>query len=135
MIIPHRHTKFKEGQHKELLEEFQQARTRLRIVLDDMAAFCEANNQEFVLTDIMSNPHEDKKLKRLSTSHLEGRAADIRVSSWSDSFRAKFEQHFEVKYKRWAAVAKETQEEELIVIHNNGNGLHTHVQIRPYKES
>lgn len=120
--------------YPELIKEWDQIRSRLKIILDDMALFCHQNGHEFIITDLMSEESEDKKLKRVSKSHSEGRAADIRVKNWPLDFRAKFKSYFEERYKGWAAVSKSTGQKNLIVIHDNNNGLHTHVQVAPYKE-
>ena len=135
MILPHRYVKFKEGQEKELLQEYQGILHRLHLILNDMAVYCEASGQELVITDLLSSPDEDKRLGRVSKSHEEGRAADIRVRNWPDSFRKKFEETFEKRYVRWAAVGARTGKANLFEIHNSGSGLHCHVQIRPYKEN
>lgn len=135
MIYPHRHTKFKEGHEKALLAEYQLIRVRLQLVLEDMSAFCEAQGQEMVLTDLMSEATEDAALKRVSTSHQEGRAADVRIKNWPEWFKQKFEVTFEARYPHYAAVSKTTMQPQLIVYHDNGNGTHAHIQIKNYKES
>jgi hypothetical protein len=134
-MTPHPYTRFKEGHEKELVEEFSKIRPRLQIVLDECAAFCQAAGQEFVITDLLSNPAEDKLLGRVSESHSEGRAGDIRVKNWPDSFQKKFAEFFDARFVRWAAISKKTGKPKLIVIHNIGHGAHCHIQIRPYKEA
>jgi hypothetical protein len=130
MIVPKSIT-FK---HPSLLIEYQQIRARLQLILEDMAQFTVAHGFEFMLTDVMSEAIEDKKLKRVSKSHSEGRAADVRVRDWSEWFKAKFEKHFEAKYKNYAAISLKSGKSNLIEIHSNGNGLHCHIQIKDYKE-
>jgi hypothetical protein len=118
----------------ELLEEYQGIRARLQLILEDMAQYVTSHGHKFIITDLLSEEAENKKLNRISTSHSEGRAADLRVYNWPLSFRKKFEDHFEKKYKHWAAMSKKTGLPNLIEIHDNGNGIHTHIQIAPYKE-
>jgi hypothetical protein len=99
-----------------------------------MAQYCKINGFDFIITDILSEALEDKKLKRVSKSHTEGRAFDVRSSVWTKEFREKLEKHFEEKYKDWAALSNKTLKPNLIEYHDNGNGAHFHVQIKPYKE-
>ncbi|GEM_PF-4307774 len=123
--------KFKTNQEK---KEYPLVKERLRIIAEDMAMFCNDNGYEFLITDVLSEESEDNKLKRVSKSHREGRAIDIRVHSWPLDFRKKFEQYFEDKYIDWAALSSNTLKPNLIVIHNNSNGIHCHVQTKPHEE-
>lgn len=112
-----------------LVKEYQLIDSRLQIILEDMAQYCASYGYQFMITDLLSEELEDKKLKRVSKSHQEGRAADIRVRGWPLEFREKFEKHFEVKYKNWAAISASSGLRNLIVIHDNGNGIHCHIQV------
>jgi hypothetical protein len=130
MMLPHRHTKFKEGCEKKLVAEYQQLKPQSQLIAEDMSDFCERNGEEFVMTDIMSDATEDKLLNRVSDSHSEGRAFDFRTHNWSKEFLDKFEKYFETKYARFAALSKKSGERNLIVYHDNGHGMHGHCQIR-----
>lgn len=121
---------FKEGYEKELRAEFEKIDLRLKMILDDMAFWItHVKKLKFVITDLLSEELEDKKLSRVSKSHQEGRAADIRVRDWPLSIRKEFEDYFELKYKKWAAISASTNKRNLIVIHDNGNGIHCHIQV------
>ena len=122
---------FKEGQEKELKEELQRVNPILKSLLIDMSKWVSSKGYKFVITDLLSEAIEDKKLKRVSSSHREGRAADIRVRDWPKDFRKLFEEYFEKRYSNIAAISAKTGEANLILIHDNGvGGLHTHIQIR-----
>ena len=123
--------KFKSKQEE---SEFPLLKKRAQIIAQDMAQYCHINGFDFIITDILSDGSEDKKLKRVSKSHTERRAFDVRSIIWTKEFREKLEKHFEVKYKEWAALSGETLKPNLIEYHDNGNGQHFHVQIKPYKE-
>ena len=125
MIIPH-NIEFKTP---DLLDEYQQIHPKLRIVLEDMASFVVGHGYKFIVTDLLSELSEDKKLKRVSTSHLEGRGADVRCTDWPLEFREKLEHYYEAKYKTWAAISKETGKENLMLYHI-GTALHLHIQLR-----
>lgn len=122
---------FKEGQEKELKEELEKVNPILKSLLIEMSKWVTSKGNKFVITDLLSEESEDKKLKRISSSHREGRAADIRVKDWSKEFRRLFEEYFEKRYSNIAALSAKTGEPNLILIHDNGvGGLHTHIQIR-----
>jgi hypothetical protein len=101
----------------------------LKDVLHDMKEFCLINGQEFIITDLISSEDEDAILGRVSDSHREGRAADIRVHSWPGWYQIEFEEHFEKKYHDIAAVSAKTGKANLIEIHE-GTAPHVHVQLR-----
>lgn len=126
MIVPS-NVEFK---HPELLKEYQLIHPKLQLILEDMAQFVVSNGHKFVITDLLSEELEDKKLKRVSKSHVEGRAADLRVRDWPVDFRKKFQDYFEKKYLKYAAISLKTGQANLIEIHSVGSGIHTHVQIR-----
>ena len=126
MIIPS-NVEFK---HPELLKEYQLIHPKLQIILEDMAQWVTSHGHKFLITDLLSEESEDKKLKRVSKSHSEGRACDLRVRDWPLDFRKKFEDYFEQKYLKFAAISTKTGQANLIEIHDNDNGIHCHVQLR-----
>lgn len=127
MIIPSK-IKFK---YKELLDEYQEIHPALQVILEDMAAWVVGNGHSFVITDLLSEEDEDKELSRVSKTHYEGRAADVRCKDWPAELKSKFEKYFEEKYKSAAAISKETGLPNLIYIHKlPNNSEHIHIQIR-----
>jgi hypothetical protein len=125
---------FKENQAKELKVEFTQIEPVLRKLLIEMAQWVTSKGHKFVITDLLSEKLEDEKLKRVSKSHQEGRAADIRVRDWPKDFRKLFEEYFEKRYSHIAAISKKSGTPNLIEIHDNGNGIHCHIQVRKQKK-
>jgi hypothetical protein len=122
---------FKEGQERELMEELKIVNPALALLLLEMSKWVNSKGYKFVITDLMSEDLEDKKLKRVSKSHQEGRAADIRVRDWPKDFRRLFEEYFEKRYSHIAAISKKTLKPNLIEMHDVGHGIHCHIQIRP----
>lgn len=114
--------------------EFPKLRKRAQIIAFEMAEYCNSFGFDFVITDILSEAKEDKKLKRISKSHQEGRAFDIRTIHWPKEFREKFIDHFYNKFKSWAAISAKTLKPHLIEYHDSGWGKHLHVQIKNYKD-
>lgn len=88
------------------------------------------HNHQMIITDIMSEAAEDKRLKRVSHSHTEGRAFDFRTHGIPQDFLDSVEIKFENLFKQYAALSLATGKENLILYHDNGNGKHAHVQIR-----
>jgi hypothetical protein len=129
MIIPI-HVHFVDEKRDELLEEYQHLQPQAQILAEDMGRFFQMNGYKLILTDIISNEAEDKRLGRVSSSHREGRAWDFRTRGLPKDFLAIVEKRYEHLYKHWAAISKESGKENLILYHNNGNGEHGHVQIR-----
>jgi len=125
---------FKEGNEKQLKDELEKVNPVLKSLLIEMAQWVCAKGFRFVITDLLSEEAEDIKLKRVSKSHREGRAADIRARDWPKDFRRLFEEYFEKRYSSIAAISAKTGEHNLILIHDNGvGGLHAHIQIKPTK--
>jgi len=111
-------------------EIFKVTPVLLWIVLD-MSMWVTAHGYDFVVTDILSEYHIDKKLGRVSSTHADGRAIDIRVRDWPIDFRKKFEQYFENKYPNDGAISLETKKHNLVYIHDNGiGGIHAHIQVK-----
>lgn len=121
------HIKFKTDKEK---VEFDKLKPTLKFILLDMASYFNANGHDFVITDVLSEVQEDKKLKRISASHREGRAADVRVRGIPEDFLKTFEEKFERIYMNEAAISLKTKEPNLIVRHNIGSGDHLHIQVK-----
>ena len=86
------------------------------------------DKKPIVITDTLSNPELDKKLGRVSPSHSEGRAADIRTVDMSKDKLVALMQNFTEKFLH---LGYKTQkgERRLMYYHNNGNGPHIHIAI------
>lgn len=110
--------------------EFDKVKSNLKFILLDMASYFNANGYDFVITDLLSEIQEDKKLKRVSASHREGRAADIRVKGIPEEFLKTFEEKFEKIYHNEAAISLKTGQPNLILRHNIGAGDHLHIQVK-----
>lgn len=115
-------------------KEFPLIRNRLRIILEDMAGDFEAEGHDFIVTDLLEEVGERDRLARVSRSHQDGRAADVRVKHLPKEFIQRIIRKFSEKYESWAALSANGGLPCLIVYHDNGNGIHFHIQIKPYKE-
>jgi hypothetical protein len=114
--------------NEEVYLEWAHIKETLKEVLVAMQGFCELEGQEFTITDLISTEAEDIKYGRISPSHRERRAADVRTKTWTKEFKLKFEKHFEFAYEDFAAVSSKSGKKNLIEIHK-GTEEHAHVQI------
>lgn len=98
-------------------------------IMQDMQVWCDEHEMPFVVTETVSTQEEDDRLKRVSKTHLEGRAFDISAKGWGDQVVDIFCDFFDEKYKDVAAL-KQDGLPLLVVFHDAGTGEHFHVQIR-----
>lgn len=111
-------------------KEFPRIVPSLKLIVEDIESYVTKAGYDFVISDVMSEVSEDRALRRVSSSHREGRAVDVRTSSWPKDFLDKLESHFEEKYKGMAALSKVTGKPNLILYHNVGFGNHIHIQVK-----
>lgn len=114
---------------EEVAGEWKDIKPTLQNILLDMRDYCVLHEMPFLITDLTSTEAEDLLYKRKSTTHREGRAADLRCKFWPEWFITEFEAHFEAVYKNVAAVSPGTLKSNLIERHV-GTEDHIHVQIR-----
>lgn len=115
--------------HKKDETRFLHMHSLLLSIMFDMDFWCELRGLPFVITSTVSTDSEDKKLKRISSSHRTGRAFDISLRGWTHKDINLFRAEFNRKYEQYGAISKYTSKPTLIVWHNNGNGDHMHTQI------
>lgn len=125
--------KFKTVNEKKEFES-NKVKSYLKFIVMDIASFFNANGHDFVVTDVLSEALEDKRLRRVSRSHQEGRAVDVRTRGIPEEFLKTVEEKFEKIYKNEAAISMKTKKPDLIVRHNSGNGDHFHIQVREVRD-
>lgn len=92
---------------------------------------------ELTLTATQTNQEEDHELQRVSSTHRDGRAFDVRINDpatgervLSEDFIAKFCSYFRKKYPALGAISSNTTGNNLIVYKPHGSGPHLHIQIK-----
>jgi hypothetical protein len=95
----------------------------------EMLYYCESYGQPFVVTETVTNEKEDMELKRVSSSHREGRAWDVRTRDWSESFIAQFVEHFTNLYNDIGAVSLLDKKRKFIVDKSKTIRPHLHCQL------
>ena len=99
-------------------------------VAGDMANYCHKRGLPFIVTDTISTLENDKEIKRVSSSHRQGRAIDVSVHGWMKNEIKDFMEFYSNKYRKIAAISKEDLKPKLIVYHNH-IGWHMHIQLHP----
>ena len=118
--------KFKEAEDMHL---FFKLHPLLIMVCGDMASWCLEQQLPFTITETVSTLERDKELGRVSSSHRQKRAFDLRVRDW-DAFKMnEFAHHFNEKHKEIAAISGSSLKPRLVVIHDSAHGLHAHIQL------
>jgi hypothetical protein len=110
----------------EIKERFDQCNDVIKFIINDIDDYCFSNFKEHVtVTEAKTTKGEDELRKRISTTHQDGRAADLRRSNLTDMQVVELVSHFNVKYSREAAFNREGAI-RLIVPKSD----HLHVQVR-----
>ena len=99
-------------------------------IMSDMCDWCLEKGLPFMVTSTVSTLEEDYQLKRVSTTHREGRAFDLSDHGWTKELTDEFILTFSKKYSMVAALSQVSLEPTLILHHDNGNGSHFHIQIK-----
>jgi len=81
-----------------------------------------------IVTCTTSTEAEDRRLKRISASHREGRAFDMRSIVFSPSGRAKLMKYVSESYGHLGAISSSTGTRNVILHKNSGYGWHFHIQ-------
>jgi len=99
-----------------------------KIVMNGMAELCSELGVPFVVTSTVSTKEEDQWLGRVSATHREGRAFDVRTRDWSDDECAKIVKLTEKKFKKYAAT-NSAGKPALVVDKSKTGAPHLHVQV------
>ena len=108
---------------------FEKMHPQAQELLLEMIAWANDNGIQAIVTETATTYAEDLKLKRMSSTHREGRAFDISTKGWSTVEIIAFQQFFEPRYGHLGATSHKTGAPRLIVHHDAGTGAHFHVQL------
>jgi hypothetical protein len=98
------------------------------MIMAEMIHWAQIRGIPVSITETLTTEEEDSKLKRVSSSHREGRAFDISTRGWTEDQIKLFTEDFSKKYASLAATGS-SGNPALIVRHDTGRGDHFHVQI------
>lgn len=103
---------------------------QLMLMIGFVNNFCYENKLEFKITSVIRTKEENKRVKAVSTTHIDGRAADISLKGFSKEQVEELESEINIRFKHVGAVSPTNGESRPIVVHV-GTGYHAHLQIRP----
>jgi hypothetical protein len=101
----------------------------IAMIMFEMAAWCNVREIPFTVVDTISTKEEDTLLDRISSSHRDKRAFDLRSHSFTKTQQQEFIQHFNKKYKEDASISYSDFKPRLVVLHGEGSKEHFHVAI------
>lgn len=100
----------------------------LQMIIMDGSWWAYQRGLDYTITDTVSTIEQDKKLGRVSVSHSEKRAADLRSVNWAKSDKDDFKNYLSSKYGIHGAMSH-SGKVKLVVLHDSGHGEHFHIQL------
>lgn len=108
---------------------FDKMHPLLQIIAKEMISWVQGKGIEPKITSTISCSRDDSRLGRVSSSHSECRAFDLRSWDWPESLKGEFIVHFNEIYGNLGAISLKTNTPNLIVLHDSGHGEHFHIQL------
>jgi hypothetical protein len=110
------------------IRELEDVSPWILIILADIIMWALARNLRVVLTSII-RPKNDGISE--SKTHQDGRAIDLSVKGWSETQIKELSEYINLKYQAIGAISAKDGISRACYYHNNGNGWHFHIQVRP----
>lgn len=98
------------------------------LVMCDLVLWAKGKQLPCVISDAVSSQEEDEALKRVSSTHREGRAFDVSTRGWSKESIDECVRVMGFKYRHLAALGQDGNP-RLVYFHNAGTGDHLHFQV------
>lgn len=98
------------------------------MILCDVVLWARAKGLPVSITDAVTSPEEDAKLKRVSSTHREGRAFDLSTRGWDKDSIDEAVRVFGFRYRHLAATGHDGSP-RLVYFHDAGTGPHLHFQV------
>lgn len=109
-------------------KEFEQCNPWLLVILGAVALWCHSRKLRCCVTSIV-RPLNDGISE--SKTHQEGRAIDLSVKGFTQEQIEELAAYINDKFKFCGAISSKTMKPVTCLYHNNGNGWHFHIQVRP----
>lgn len=110
------------------IKELEYLSPWLLVILADVIMWALSRNLAVVVTSLMRELNDGISE---SKTHQEGRALDLSVRGWPESAIKELADYINLKYAAIGAISKNTGQANTCYYHNNGNGWHFHIQVRP----
>jgi hypothetical protein len=109
---------------------WSQLKEKLKVAIIEMDEWVQSQyKKDIVLVETISTLEDDLILCRVSSSHRECRAVDIRIKDWPQTMIDAFIKHFTYLDEKIGAVSSEDKIRRFIVYKPHGTGPHFHLQI------
>ena len=95
----------------------------------EMLYYCESYGMPYTVTETVTTEKEDMALKRVSASHREGRAWDIRTRDWPEWFLKQFLEYFTLLYGHIGAMSSSDGKRKFMVDKSKTTRPHIHCQL------
>jgi hypothetical protein len=115
--------------NKQVEERSKLINKKLFSICVEMGWHCASHSVDFVLTETLTTKEEDDAIGRVSSTHREGRAVDVRTKGWSDAFLMSFVSDFNKKYGHLGAISLADGMRKFIIDKSKTNQPHLHIQI------
>lgn len=102
----------------------------LIMVMKELIKFCEKTSIPICFTETATLFSEDQKLKRVSSSHRDGRAFDFSVRGLSEKNINDVKEFLINNFGQLGAISEKTNSPTIVVDHDSGFGRHLHAQLR-----
>lgn len=100
----------------------------LKTIMEDADDFSQKKyGIELTITATVSTISEDKQLGRVSSTHRDRRAVDVRTRDLPESLIAELCAYLRKKYNKYGAVSGNAP--QLVVYKPHGTGSHLHIQL------
>ena len=101
----------------------------LFMIVADAAHWWHVRGHDFVITETITTEDIDEKIGRVSASHRECRAVDVRAKDLPRDLLFRFATLFNTKYSDHAAIGGKTLMPRLVLLHGEGDNYHMHIQV------
>ena len=113
----------------EVFRRFNFLHDMVKAIIDDSVSWFERRGFVMVVTETVSTYEEDKRLGRVSSSHLEGRAFDIRTRTIPYSVLKEYIKYLNDNYGKLGAISHQSRKVTLVVDKSQGKNPHLHIQL------
>jgi len=97
-------------------------------IASGLAVWGNSNNVPILFTSSVTSIFEDGQLKRVSSTHRDGRAIDVSTKGWTPKYVEEALKFLNSGFSQFAALGP-NGENRLVVHHDSGTGMHLHIQI------
>lgn len=110
------------------IKELEHVSPWILVILADVIMWSLERKLPVTVTSIMREMNDGISQ---SETHQTGRAIDLSVKGWSQTHIENLAAYINLKYQAIGAISASDGKSRACYYHNNGNGWHFHIQVRP----